>query len=161
MHRYQPLGHCHLGPGADAAEVMRIAERHDAAAVLLRAFDAELHRLMADHLAEAGVAVEREQAAGVDAHRDMRIRLQPAFEEGRAVARQHADAVRVVAGQVGLDQVVGDALDLERLAAETAHQFAHRGAQRLDEDRVEGGHGGVVPCCCCRRAAAAAAVQAG
>ena len=29
MHRYQSFGHRHLGPLADATEMMRIAERHD------------------------------------------------------------------------------------------------------------------------------------
>ena len=139
VHRDQARGHRHLGPGADAAQVVRVRERDDAAAVRLRSRDAEFHRLVADHLAEAGVAVEREQGGAVEFGRDVRVGRQPAFEERVRIARQHADAVRIVTGQVGLDQVLGDQLGLARRTAEAAHQLLHGGAQGFDMDRVHRG----------------------
>jgi len=134
--RDQIGGDRHLGPRADAAQVVRVGECDDAAAVLLRSRDAERHRLVTDDLAEAGLAVEREQGAAVELGLHVRVGGQAALEERVGVARQHADAMRVVAGQVGLDQVVDDQLDLARRAAEAEHQLAHRGAQRLGRDRV-------------------------
>ncbi len=63
-----------------------------------------------------------------------------AFAVGLGVARQHADAVRVVAAQVGLDQVGGHRLGLGRPAAEAAHHVAHGGVQALQRDDVHGRH---------------------
>ena len=69
--RHQPCGRALLGPVADAAEVMRVREPDDADAVALRALDAELHRLAADHLAVALAAVEGQQRAAVEHDADM------------------------------------------------------------------------------------------
>ena len=73
-----------LGPCADAAQVVRVAERDDAAAVLLRARDAQRHRLVADHLAEAGPAVEPQHRAGVEHGAHVLVRLQPALRYASA-----------------------------------------------------------------------------
>ena len=100
--------------------------------------DAERHGLVADGLAEAGLAVEREQRAAVEPGQHGCVGLQAAFEKRVRVARQHAHAVRIVAGEVGLDQVVGDELDFARRAAEALHQLVHRSTQALDRDRVDG-----------------------
>jgi len=47
----------------------------------------------------------------------MLVHREPAFENGVDVARDHPDAVRIVAGEVGLDQVAGDQRRLARLRA--------------------------------------------
>ena len=52
-----------LGPMADAADMMRIGEADDADAVLLRALDADIHRLLGDDLAVAGAAVDHDHRA--------------------------------------------------------------------------------------------------
>jgi hypothetical protein len=93
MNGDEPFRDRHFGPGSDAPEVMRVAERQDAAAVLLGALDPNLHGLMADHLAEAGPAVEAERGSAVAADLDMGIGLQPALAESVGIARQHADPV--------------------------------------------------------------------
>ena len=92
-------------------------EPHHAHAVLLRARDADLHRLQPDHLAVALLAVERNHRAAVE--HDLRVLVddQPAFEQRLDVARDHAHAVRIVPGQVRGDQVLGDDLRLARVAA--------------------------------------------
>ena len=134
MNGDEPFRDRHFGPGSDAPEVMRVAQHQDAAAVLLGSGNPDLHGLMADHLAEAGPAIEAEHGAAVPADLDMRIGLQPALAESLGVARQHADPVRVVPGEVRLQQVLGDELDFRRLAAEPAHELAKG---RLQADHGE------------------------
>jgi hypothetical protein len=108
---------------------------------LLRAGDADGHGLGTDHLAEAGVAIEPQHGPGIHHRLHVRVGVQPAFEIGRGIARQHADAVRIVAGEVGLDQVGGHRVHLVRLAAEAAHHQAHGGLQLVDGDGVGEAHG--------------------
>ena len=104
----EPRAHALLGPVADPAEVMRVPEGDDARAVLARALDAERHRLEADHLPVALAAVEPQHDAGVEPDLGMLVHREPAFEHRIDVARDHPDAVRVVAGEVRRDQVLGD-----------------------------------------------------
>ena len=139
----EPFRNSHFGPGSDAPEVMRVAQRQDAAAVLLRPGDPDLHCLMADHLAEAGLAIEAERGTAVEADLGMHIRLQPALTEGVGIARQHADPVRVVPGQVGLQQVLRDELDLCGLASEPAHHLADGCPQAVDWENEEVRHLGL------------------
>jgi MoxR-like ATPase len=58
VQRHEPRLEALLGPVADAAEVVRVAERDDAGAVLGCTLDAERHRLAPDHLPVARAAVE-------------------------------------------------------------------------------------------------------
>ena len=131
VQRHQASGHRLLGPGADAAQVVRVAQCHHAAAVPAGALDAQRHRLAADHLAEAGLAIEPQQRAGVELGAHVGIGLQAALEERIGITRQHADAVRVVAGEVGLDQVVDRRPGLRpRRCRSRAPAGASRGAAR-------------------------------
>src|SRR5450759_2485435 len=136
MDRHEALGYRHLRPGADAAQMVCVSQRHDAAAEFLRALDAERHRLVADNLAKSCLAVDAQQRAAVHQHFDVRVCLQPALDPGFGVAREHADAVRIVAAEVGLDQVFGHQLHLAFLGSETAHQLAYRHTERLGADEV-------------------------
>ena len=131
MHRYQSFGHRHLGPLADATEMMRIAERHDARSEALGTLDRHLHRLAADHLAVALAAVNREQRSSID--RDLRtlVRREPALEHGVDIARDHADAVRVVPEQICSHQVLGHQARLCRLAAAGGNDRLDGACQRL------------------------------
>ena len=138
-------------------EMVRMGQADDADAVLLRPLDAERHRLGADDLAVALVAVEREQRAAVGTDLHVRVGLEAAFQHRVDVARRHADAVRIVAAQVGLDQVGGD---LRRLAlggaggaddggdgrrqgvgAKDKVSVMGMGCGRARNDRVESGRG--------------------
>jgi hypothetical protein len=132
-----------LGPGADAPEVVRIAQRHDAAAVFLGPRDAQGHRLLADDLAEARVAIQPQQCAGVQCDADLRVGLEIAFQVGQRVTRQHADAVRVMARQVGFDQVADDGLHFFFAAAEAAGDQAHGGVQGLQGYHMGVAHTGL------------------
>ena len=103
----------------------------DAYAMRLRALDAERHRLGADHLAVAALAVEREQRPLVGAHGDVAVDGQAAFQNRIDVARHHAHAVRIVAAQVGLDEVVGHAPGFGIGRAGGADDAAHCRAERV------------------------------
>ena len=124
VQRDQTFSRRQLGPRADAPQVVRIAQRHHAAAKLFGARDADGHRLRADHLAEAGVAVQAQHGASVHQRLDMGVGLQATFKISLRIARQHADAMRIMAREVGLDQVGGDGLHLLRAAAKTRHHLA-------------------------------------
>ena len=63
-----------LGPVADAADVMGIAQPDCANPELLRALDAQRHRLMRGDLAEAASALYRQHCAGIA--RNLRMDVQ-------------------------------------------------------------------------------------
>jgi hypothetical protein len=55
----------HLCPVRNSAKMCAVTEHEQAGAVPLRGGDADRHGLAADHLAEAVVAVDNDQCAGV------------------------------------------------------------------------------------------------
>jgi hypothetical protein len=108
MDGHQAVADRHLGEMPDAAQVVRVGQRQDAAAQFLGAGHAQGHGLLTDHLPVAALAVQRQQAAAVEVHLGGGVGLEPAFEHGVHVARHHADPVRVVPAQVGQHQVGGN-----------------------------------------------------
>jgi hypothetical protein len=114
---------------AYAAQVVRFGQRQDAAALLFGAGHAQQHGLLADHLAVAALAVEAEQRAGVQHGFDLRVRREAAFEHRIHIARQHAHAVRVVAAEVGHDEVGGDFFGFLRRAAGSGEDAGAVGPQ--------------------------------
>ena len=95
-------------PVADAANMMRIAQRHGGHTVLFRLLNTDLHGFMGHDLAEAAVAVQRDNRTRVLHHAGVAVELQIALRVGSYVARDHAYAVGVMPGQVGGNQMVGD-----------------------------------------------------
>ena len=93
---------------ADASQVVRLGQRHDAAAMQFGPGNAQRHGLLANHLAIAALAVQAEQGARVQHGLHAGVGHQTAFKHRIDIARQHAHAVRVVAAQVGHHQVGGD-----------------------------------------------------
>ena len=106
-----------LGPVTDAANMMRTVQTYRADAETFRALDAELHRLIRDDLAEALDAVDGQHRAGVAHDLGVQIELQFVVAHRCHIARNHADAMRIVTGQARGEQVVGDQLGLARRAA--------------------------------------------
>src|ERR1051326_5060531 len=144
MHRHQAFGDGHFGPVADAPEVVRIAECGDRHAVLLRALDRHARRLQSDRLAVSRTAVESEQRARIELHLDASIRMQPALEQRLDIARHHADAVRIVPGEVCRDKVLRDELRLRGLtAARGGNRGDGAGQALLREDEAR--HSGLMP----------------
>ncbi len=100
-----------LGPVPDAPEVMRMREptthtpwrcaRSMASAIACRPTPG--HTL---------AAVEREQRAAVERDADLLVDAQAALQQRIDIARDHAHAMRIVAAQVGLDEVGRDEVGL-------------------------------------------------
>ena len=61
MQGHQALRHRQLGKMSDASQMVRIGQRHDAAAMGFGTADAECHRLLADDLAITALPVQRQQ----------------------------------------------------------------------------------------------------
>ncbi|SVM48987.1 Uncharacterised protein [Klebsiella pneumoniae] len=76
--------------------------------MLFRLLNTDLHGFMGHHLAEAAVAVQRDHRARVFHDAGVAIELEITLRVGAYVAWDHADAVGIVPGQVGGNQVVGD-----------------------------------------------------
>ena len=75
---------------------------------------AQLHRLVADHLAVAAVALDHQDGAALADQLGVPVGHEQSGVDAVDVDRQQADAVRIVAGEVGLDQMVGDQSRLMR-----------------------------------------------
>ena len=95
-----------LGPVADAPDVMGVGEADDADAVLFGALDADIHRLLGDHLAVAGAAVDHDDGTIILHDLCMMVTDAGARRGVLDIGRHHADAVAVVAEQVGQHQMV-------------------------------------------------------
>jgi hypothetical protein len=117
VNRDEAFGHCHFRPVADASQVVRVAKRHDAGAMALGALDGHLHRFEAHGLPVARAAVKRKQRPEIERRTRVLVRGEPALEQSVDVARNHADAVRIVAKEIRHDQVLGHELGFLRLAA--------------------------------------------
>ena len=106
-----------LAIGADAADMVRIAQPVHRDAMLLRGLDRPFDRLMRDHLAVAGPRVPDRDRAGVGDDLRRLVGLQRAGLEVAHIGDQHPDAVAVMAAQIGLDQMIGNE---RRLVGRTA-----------------------------------------
>ena len=82
-----------------------------------RGLDRPLDRLARDHLAVAGMRIPDRDRAGVRDDLRLLVGLQRAGLEIPDIGDQHADAMAVMAAQIGLDQMVGDDGGLRRRAA--------------------------------------------
>ena len=102
----------HLGPVADPADVAGVPERHHGEAHGLAFLDADGDGLRRHGLAEAVQAVDHRQHRRLGDHLHLAVGVHDAVALPLQVARHARDAVAVVAGQVGGDQVLADALRL-------------------------------------------------
>ncbi|MNS79309.1 hypothetical protein D3C72_1129600 [compost metagenome] len=125
-----------LGPVAHAPQVVRLPQAHHADAMLARAADGHVHGLRRHRLAHAAVAVQAQHAAGIVQHADLLVQLQLVGLPGQHIARDHADAVRVMPAQVGADQVVRGQARLARAGA--------RRQPEIGDPLVQGRRGNVV-----------------
>ena len=107
----------HSCPIADASDMPGIAQRNRGKPVLPALFDSELDRLRRDRLAESIAAVDHGQRRRVDEDRDLLVRDHAPFGFHLHIARDTDHAVAVVAGEVGRDQIFGDAAPLLGRAA--------------------------------------------
>ena len=127
-----------LRPVADPSQVAGIAQGHDGDPVRPGLGDADVDRLRADGLAEAVIAIDHRHRLGVGDDGDVLPGLHGAGLHPHQVTGHADDAVAVVAGQVGLDQVAADALTLVGGAAGGGEGVADETAQGFG---VDDGHG--------------------
>lgn len=97
-----------LAPVADASDVVGIGKADDADAVLFSAVDADIHGLLGDDLTVARAAVDHNYGAIIARNLCMMVTDTSARRGVLDIGRDHADAVAVVAEQVGQHQMVGD-----------------------------------------------------
>ena len=143
--RDEPRRHRHLGVGADAAQVVDVAQRRRHRAELARPLDQPLHHLHADPLAVSETPVEQHHRAAVPHHGKTGIRTHGLVRDVVDVVRDHSDAVAVVAPEVGIHQVVGNLGGLGGLAAGPFEQGADHAAQLDIGEVVHGGGHSMVP----------------
>src|SRR6202012_2952158 len=101
----------------------------DSAAVFRRLVDPKLHRLLADALAEAVLPIYDGNRVVLEGNLQALVGEDLPFFQPLDVRRHANDAVRIVADQVGLDEMRGDAVRLRRLAAGTHEQGRNQGAK--------------------------------
>src|SRR5262249_39433029 len=123
-----------LGPVADAPDVVRVGEADDADAVLFRPLDAEIHRLLGDHLAVAGTAIDHNDGTIVADDLCMMVTDTTSRSGVLYISRHHADAVAVVAEQVGEHQMVGNQLGFVRRTAVGPANRHSEGVQPVGHD---------------------------
>jgi hypothetical protein len=137
MHGNEPVPGKLLGPGADAAEMAGVADGRGADPVALDPVGGEIHSLAADHLAVAEAAVDDEERPKVGDGLGMAVRREMARAHPTHVLHDPDYAVRVVALQIGFDQVIGDDLGFLLRRARRREDARREVAQPLG-DRCDG-----------------------
>jgi hypothetical protein len=144
VQRDQALRGGDLAVRAHAPDVVRVAQAQHADAVRLRALCRRLHRDLCRRLAVAPASLHDEHGARVEHDRGLLVRHDRAAE-GRlrpvlqliGVVVHHADAMRVVALDVGGHEVRGDDGRLRRRAAAALdHPLDQHGERHRIEDDV-------------------------
>jgi len=95
---------------ADAPDMMGVGGADDTDAVLLRALNAEIHCLLRDHLAVTSSPIDHDDGTIILHNLCMMVTDTTSRSGVLYISRHHADAVAVVAEQVGQHQVVGNQL---------------------------------------------------
>ena len=97
-------------PFADPSKVAAVSKGQDQNAVLFALRDGKAHRLLANHLTEAELAVHHGQHLGLEDHFHALVGPDHVLLEEVDVVRHADDAVGVVSREVRFDQVMGDPL---------------------------------------------------
>ncbi len=131
-----------LGVVTDAADMEAVADREQRHALLPGAGHAQLHRLMADHLAVAAVTLDHQDSAALADQLGVTVGHELSGADLVHVDRQQTDAVRIVTGQVRLDQMAGHQGRLMRAAAARgAERMAQRTQLLARDDRHQAARG--------------------
>ena len=127
VHRDQSGVGALLAIGADPTDMAGVAERHAGDASLPGASDNEIHGLAGDRLAQPKAAIDRYRRETVGDYLSAAIGEHPALGDPGQVGWRHADAVGVVALQVGRHQVLGANAGAIKLRPRS---FEHGGDER-------------------------------
>ena len=137
MDRGEAFARALLREVTDAAEMETVAQREQRHALVPGAGHAQLHRLAADHLAVAAVALDHQDGAALAHQLGVTVGHESSGAYALDVNRQQADAVRIVAREVRLDQLVRDQ---GRLMLGATGRDAQRPAERVQLVARDDGH---------------------
>ena len=116
---------------ADAADMMGIEQVDDGDAAGLRHGDGTVDSIAGVRLAERDLAVDDQEGRGVDACLRLRGRAEIAVRQRLEIERQHADAVAVMAAEIGEDEMIGGLLRFGIGPAGLHDHVADEGMQRF------------------------------
>ena len=116
-----------LRPRTNTTEMACIADRHRAKAALPRLGDRDVHGLAADHLSIAELTIDDGIARRFADDNGVPVGNHHSFGLPVDVLGHANDAVRVVTGQVGVDEMVADDA---RFAVRRPRRAEHRGDER-------------------------------
>ena len=134
----QPFRRRHAGIVAGRAVMVGVAHRDRRRAHLPRLVHGGPHGEHSGRVAEAAAGVDQRQRARLALDADVRLRLDAALLLRLLVPGQHADAVAVDAGEVGLDHDMHGRLDM---VARHAPALEDRGDLAAKQSVVDGVHG--------------------
>ena len=126
-----------FGIGADAADMGRIAQRQHASAKFPGTSDGTADGIGGHALPVATASVDHQQRAGVKHSLRRLVGDEQAVGQKPHIGWQHADAMRVMAGEIGAHQMIGDFGGLGLIAAHPASDQVGDGAQCA---RLKGKH---------------------
>ena len=127
-----------FSPVPDSPDVVAVAQPDDRGAMSAGSPYRVLHRLEPVDLPERHVAVEHAERSEVLHDRCVAVDRQLTGASAAHIGGEHSDAVRVVPGKVGFDQLVGDQLLFGLGAAEMSAGIAHKGVEFVGVDQRHG-----------------------
>ena len=139
MHGDEPGLGRHLGPVADPADMAGILQCNHGEPHGLAFVDADGDGLRRHGLAETVQPVHHRQHWRLADHLDLSVGDDDAVALPLHIARHARDAVAVVAGQIGGDQILADALAFLRRATSLGEDVGYQLGQRPRFDRHHAG----------------------
>src|SRR5690606_14760816 len=97
-----------LGPMADAADMMAVAQANDRAARGLGALDAQLHGAVPSDLPHSALRIENDHPPHVGNELELGGQLQPTGPKTVEIHGDYADPVGIVPAQIGFHQMRSD-----------------------------------------------------
>src|SRR5208282_4746454 len=136
MERDEARFGAHLAIGADPADVVRVAQGDDRDPGVARLLDADDRRLACGDLAPGALAVIDDQGSVLADHTSLAVGEDGAVCKMLQIVRDQADAVAVMAAQIGADQMIGNDPCFFRLTAGRAEDAGGDSVQRgvIDQD---------------------------
>ena len=126
-----------FGIGSDASHMSRVAQRQHAGPVFLGLHDRPAHRVSGHALAIAPARVHHQKRPGVE-HRFRRlVGHEQSIAQKTDISGQHANAMRIMAREIGTDKMIGDFGGFTLITAHAASDQMCDGAQRA---RLKGQH---------------------
>ena len=131
MQRDQSCMRGHLGPMTDSPQVTAVPQTDNRHTVLRAFLDPDIDGSFAEPLPEAELAIGHGHGIGIDENVEIAIRQNLALPEPLDVRRDPNQAVRVVAGQVRDNEVIGNARGFRGSAADAREDCSNEPFKRF------------------------------